>query len=76
MDTKGRRQGGMNWEIGIGIQTLLILCTKWITNENLLYNTGNCALWRLTGKEIPGRGDIRIPMADSLYCIPATRTTL
>ena len=27
MDTKGRRQGGMNWEIGIGIQTLLILCS-------------------------------------------------
>ena len=33
--------GGMNWEIGIDIYTLLILCIKQITNENLLYSTGN-----------------------------------
>ena len=38
-DTKGGREGGMNWEIGIDICTLL--CIKWITNENLLYSTGN-----------------------------------
>ena len=31
----------MYWEIGIGIYTLLILCIKYITNENLLYSTGN-----------------------------------
>ena len=29
----------MNWEIGIDIYTLL--CIKQITNENLLYSTGN-----------------------------------
>ena len=44
MDTKGgkRRQGvgwggvgGMNWEIGIDIDTLI--CIKGITNKNLVY---------------------------------------
>ena len=33
--TKGERRGGINWEIGIDIQTLI--CIKWITNKNLLY---------------------------------------
>ena len=37
MDTKGRKQGGgrggMNWEIGIDIYTLM--CIKQITNKNL-----------------------------------------
>ena len=27
--------GGMNWEIGIDMYTLI--CMKWITNKNLLY---------------------------------------
>ena len=31
----------MNWEIGIDICTLLIICIKWITNKNLLYSTEN-----------------------------------
>ena len=31
--------GGINWEVGIHIYTLL--CIKQITNENLLYNTRN-----------------------------------
>ena len=40
MDTKGgkwqgRGGGGMNWEIGIDIYTLI--CIKQITNKNLLY---------------------------------------
>ena len=38
MDTKGRKQGGgggMNWEIGIDVYTLI--CIKYITNKNLLY---------------------------------------
>ena len=33
------RVGGMNWEITTGIYTLL--CITYITNENLLYSTGN-----------------------------------
>ena len=37
MDTKGGKQGGggMNWEIGIDMYT--IICIKQITNKNLLY---------------------------------------
>ena len=43
MDTKGDKGagevggggGGMNWEIGIDMYTLI--CIKWITNKNLLY---------------------------------------
>ena len=31
--------GGMNWEIGIDIYTLI--CIKCITNKNLLYNEVN-----------------------------------
>ena len=38
-DTKGGMEGEMNWEIGIDVYTLL--CIKYITNENLLYSTGN-----------------------------------
>ena len=37
----GKGGCGRNWEIGIDIYTLLILCVKQITNENLLYSTGN-----------------------------------
>ena len=29
--------GGMNWEIGIDIYTLI--CIKWVTNKDLLYST-------------------------------------
>jgi len=36
---RGERRGGMNWEIGIDVYTLL--CVKQMTNENLLYSTGN-----------------------------------
>ena len=36
---QGGKEGWMNWEIGIDIYTLL--CIKQITNENLLYSTGN-----------------------------------
>ena len=43
MDTKGGKWcgvgvgGGMNWEIGIDIYTLI--CIRWVTNKNLLYKT-------------------------------------
>ena len=35
MDAMGDGRGGLNWEIGIDIYTLLILCIKHVTNENL-----------------------------------------
>ena len=31
----------MNWEVGIDIYTLLILCIKQINNENMLHSTRN-----------------------------------
>ena len=39
MVTSRGREGGINWEIGIDIYTLL--CIKQITNKNLLYSTRN-----------------------------------
>ena len=51
----------MNWEVGIDIYTLL--CIKYITDENILYSTGNSALYSdLNGKEIQKRGDIFMHM--------------
>ena len=39
MFTRGERRGGINWEIGIDIYTLLYITQ--ITNKNLLYSIGN-----------------------------------
>ena len=36
---QGGKGGGINWEIGIDIYTLLYI--KQITNKDLLYSTGN-----------------------------------
>ena len=46
MNIKAGKSSWVNWEPGINIYTL-ILCIKWITNENLLYSTGNStqSLW-------------------------------
>ena len=43
MVTKGKSEwgGGINWEIGIDIYTLLLAYIKWVTNKNLLNNTGS-----------------------------------
>ena len=53
---QGRGEGeGMDWETGIDIYTLLILCINLITNENLLYNSGqlySMLCGDLNGKEI------------------------
>ena len=39
----------MNWEVGIDTHMLLIPCIKQITNENLLYTTGNSTYLMLCG---------------------------
>ena len=39
MVIKGKRGGGINWEFGININTLIYV--KQINNKDLLYNTGN-----------------------------------
>ena len=46
MNIKAGKSSWVNWETGINIYTL-ILRIKWITNENLLYSTGNStqSLW-------------------------------
>ena len=70
---------GMNWEIGIDICTLLILCIKQITSGNLLYTMGNstqCSMVPLMGRKSKKRGDICIRIADSLCCTVETNTTL
>ena len=38
----GKQGGGINWEIGNDICTLLYI--KYITNKNLLYSTGNYSI--------------------------------
>ena len=76
-----RREEGCrrNWEIGIGIYTLLILCIKQVTNENILqrFREPYSVLdGDLNGKVIQKRGNICIHIADSLYCTGETNTTL
>ena len=39
MVTGGKDRGGINWDTGIDIYTLLYI--KQITNKDLLYSTGN-----------------------------------
>ena len=62
MDTKGRRWGRvcrMNWEIGTDIYKLLILFIKHITNENVLYSTGNstqCSVMTYMGRKSEKKG--------------------
>lgn len=43
MDTKGERGIGTNWEMGVDIDELLILC-KTDTSENLLRTQGTLSL--------------------------------
>ena len=73
----GRGGGGMHWEIGTGINTLLYI--KKITNENLLYSIELYSmLWSdLYRKEIQGGEDVCKYVANSLYCTaePINNTT-
>ena len=67
MDTKGGKRVEKNLEVDIDIYTLLLLCIKQITDENLLYSTGNsyqCYVGDLNGQEIQKRGDVCIHIAD------------
>ena len=67
----------LNWAIGIDMYTLM--CIKLITNENRLYSTWNSTQLLcvdLNGKEIQGRGDKCVRVADSLCCTAETNTTL
>ena len=57
----GGGSGGMNWEIGIDMYTLM--CIKWITNKNLLYKKINKIKFKTSKKE-KGKGYI---LYDSNY---------
>ena len=60
MDTKGRGKGGvMYWEIRVEIYTLLILCVKCTTTENLLCSSGNppqCSVVTYLGRRFRKEG--------------------
>ena len=79
MATRGWGGGGINWEIGTDIYTLLYI--KWISNKDLLYSPGNSTQYSVMaymGKGSKKRGDICICICitDWLCCIPETNTTL
>ena len=67
---------GIVRELGKGTYTLLYL--KWITNKDLLYSTGNSlnVMWQLDGREVWGRMDTYIHVAESLRGSPETTLTL
>ena len=44
---RGRKEGGMNWEIGIDIRALC--CIKQTANGNLRYRAGSSVWWDLEG---------------------------
>ena len=57
----------MNWEVGTDVYTLL--CVKQMTNENLLYSTGNSTQHSVVtsvGRESKERVDICVCITDSL----------
>ena len=72
----GWKRGEMNWKIEIDIYILLSI--KKITNKNLLCSTGNATQCSVLTKREGNlkRGDICIPIADSLCCTEETNTTL
>ena len=76
---KGVRLGGINWETGIDIYTLLYI--NRVTNRGLLCGTGNSTPRSVTadvgGESARGGGHINMCiMADSLCCTPQAGTTL
>ena len=73
-----RGKDGVVREFGIDRNTLLYL--KWITNNVLLYSTGNsaqCYVAAWMGGEFGGEWiHVYVCMAESLCCPPETITTL
>ena len=71
MDTKGGKWwgwgGGMNWEIGIDMYTLI--CIKWITNKNLLYKKINKIKFENSTKKKISRdtSDATLAVMDNIF---------
>ena len=81
VDTVGKGEGGMNWEIRFDINRLP--CVKQIASGNVLYSTGSSAqcsvmtqMWGEKGEGGPRERDYRHTYADSLHCTAETNTTL
>ena len=75
----GGKEGGVNWETGIGTYTFLSV--KQITNRDLLWSTGDSAQYSVmahVGKESENTesGCVCMCRADSLCCAPEVHTTL
>ena len=72
--------GGEGWRKGIrefGMDMYKLLYLKWITNEILLYSTGNSAQCYVAAwRGVQRRTDTCIPMVEFLRCSPETITTL
>ena len=69
------KRGGINWETGIDIYTLLYI--KQITNKDLLYSEGNSIFCNDPyRKRILKRVDIWLRIAESLCCTPHTNNTV
>ena len=68
---------GIVGEFGINGSTLLYF--RWITNEDLVYGTGNSAQMlcgNLDGRRVWKKMDTCISMAEPLCCLCETTTTL
>ena len=78
---RGKEDGGINWEIGIYIYTLLYI--KWITNKGLLYSTGNSTQYSVMtymGKNLKKKNGYMCVyikyITKSLCCPPENNTAL
>ena len=70
---RGKVGGGINWETGIDIYTLLHI--KWVTNKDLLYSTGNYTQYFIityVGKE--SKIEKHRYVTESLCCTLKTNT--
>ena len=78
MDTKGGSGGGVNWEVGIGTHTLLILWVKLVADADPLHSQGLRSGLRgdLNGKEIQNRMDVWVCIPDSPCWAVESNTTL
>ena len=69
-----RGGGGINWEIGMDIYTLLYI--KETTSKDLLYSTGNSTQYSVMAFRGKESKKVYICITDSLCCTPETNTTL
>ena len=71
--------GGQGIVKDFGMVKYTLLYLKWITNKNLLYSiwdSAQCYVAACMGGGFWEKTDTCIYMAESLYCLPETITTL